>query len=70
MAHQTVISPNFHVHPVFAQLLNNIMDSQIRHIERVLGSCCADSCKEQATVSRIDSGVALCLMHFREVERG
>ena len=32
-----------------------------------LVTCCADQCRERATVEELATGLEYCLMHFREV---
>lgn len=83
MAHQSVPAFNSHVHPTFAQLLDNLLNAQIAHVNRTLSLCTHESpeshvgacdggfpCHDQATVCELTSGQELCLTHFQEVKRG
>lgn len=70
MAHQSVPSFNSNVHPIFQQLLDNLVATQIQRVNRILGSCCYDRCRDDAQVSDLETGCGYCRSHFREVSRG
>ena len=62
-------------HPIFPQLAELLLASEIRRVEQVLGSCNFSnrqaSCREKAVVSDLETGCGYCLMHFgQEVDLG
>jgi hypothetical protein len=57
-------------HPLFPQVYPSLFTSEVRRVERILGSCCHDRCQAQAEVSDLNTGIGLCFAHFRVSGRG
>jgi hypothetical protein len=62
-------------HPNFPQVFTRAIDSELRRVDRVLGSCCFSnrwaSCQQKAAICDMETGYGYCLMHFgQEVELG
>lgn len=55
----------------FPQLINSLMASEIRRVDRIIGLCAYDEdCRRRATVSSLETEESYCHEHFLEVERG
>lgn len=65
---KTVVPFTPHVHPIFQQLFDNLLSTQIQRVNRVLGSCCFDRCQANADLCDLETGCGYCLRHFREVD--
>lgn len=63
-------------HPNFPQVFPSLFAQEVLRVERVLGSCCHEetygtgenisgwSCQQQALVSDLNTGLALCEFHW------
>jgi hypothetical protein len=63
---------NSHVHPLFQQILGNLMTFEIKRVDYVLalsefGSCCGDRCPNLASICDCETGCGYCEFCYREV---